>query len=518
MSRKSAIEAELCRRSGPDFAARMWPVVERTRPLQPSIALDAFIAAGAAVAQGRIKRLAVACPPGVAKSLWWSVLFPAWLLLRSGGTSRAMTGSYAHSLAERDSRRTRDLVQSAEYRALVGGRWAIRDDAASVSDWQTTSGGRRLVTSTGSKALGERATVQILDDVLSGADIHSDSARKEAKRWVSEVMPSRLEDADNDPRVMIGQRLHVDDPIGLAIEQGWTLLRLPAVLAAGDAPCELYDDAGALVWRDPRQPGQPLVSLLGPTALERLKVELGSTAFAAQYGQSPSDDSSARIRRSWWRFHRPEHVPANAPRPAGCDVTFPAVETPTCSAIAIGCDLTFGATSSTADYAVAAVWGAHGGGRYLLDMWRARAGFEAQLDAIQVLAKRYPGAAVIVERAANGAAITEQLRKVCSRVLSVKPIGSKLARMAAMTPAAESGALYLPLGASWLSDAVEEFAGAAHDDIPDASAYSLAHLDRSGTTPESGCSDGGDANDWREHVTLDATDPEAAILKALGAA
>jgi len=355
-----ALRRQLYRRSFVDFARGLWHAAEPTRALMPSVAFDAVCAGLQSVADGRIKRLAVEQPPGTSKSITGAVLFPSWLLLRSGGKARVMCGSYSHDLAVRDSRRCRDVVTSPAYRTLVDGAWQLRDDANTLGDWHTTVGGRRLVTSTGSKALGERATIQILDDVLSGADVHSPAKRKEALRWMSEVLPSRLEDQEHDARVLFGQRLHPEDPLSLAHEQGWRILSLPALLGESDAPCELYDDAGALVWRDPREPGEPLLALLGEAALDRLKLELGSTSFVAQYMQRPSDDSGAQIKRSWWSFYRPPHVAAASPRPAGCDAERPAVSEPAhYERTVIAMDATFG--SLTGDYAVIVCWSAIGG-------------------------------------------------------------------------------------------------------------------------------------------------------------
>lgn len=465
-----------CSESFLEFMTAAWSTIEPTRALLPSVALVAICMALQAVAEGRIKRLAIACPPGVSKSLAGAVGFPAWLLLRTNGTARIMVGSYSWSFAERDSRRCRDLIGSDWYRSLVADAWTIRDDADTRSDYSTTTGGRRLIASVGGKALGERATFQIVDDALSGADVHSRAAKDEASRWLSEVLPSRLEDPLNDPRVVIGQRLDIDDPIATCLAQNWTLLNLPAVMAEDDVPCVLLDDRGLEVWRDTRSIGQPLISLLGHEALARLKLELGSTPFAAQYGQRPADDGAAVIKRAWWRFHRAPHVSDRSPRPAGCDETTPSVATPeTFDRVVITADLTFG--SMTGDYAVAQAWGAKGGARYLLEQWRERAGFEASRSAIARLAARYPGAKIVIEKAANGAAVIETLSAAVPGVVAVKPIGNKQQRLSAAAPAVESGSCYLPLGAAWLGEFVEELAGATkHDDSMDAAAYAIRAL------------------------------------------
>jgi hypothetical protein len=132
--------AELCRRSFADFVATFWPDVEPTRELLPSVAVDG-INAVLQEAGEHGGRWAISCPPGVSKSLLCSVLFPAWLLLRSRGQARIMGGSYSWDFATRDARRCRDLIQSPAYQALVANEWAIRDDA----DRNRTTGPRAVV-------------------------------------------------------------------------------------------------------------------------------------------------------------------------------------------------------------------------------------------------------------------------------------------------------------------------------------------------------------------------------------
>ena len=456
------------------FVEIVWPAIEPTRALMPSVAIDAMCAALQAVAEGRIRRLGIVTCPGTSKSLVAAVAFPAWLLLRNGGRERIMVGSYSWDFAERDSRRCRDLITRGVYRVLVGDAWCIRDDADKRSDYWTTAGGRRLIVSPSGKALGERCTIQIIDDALSGADVHSPAAKKEARDWINTVLPSRLEDPEHNARVLVGQRLSVDDPLSVAIDQGWKMLVLPALLAETDEPCELLDDHGDLVWRDPRKPGQPIVSLLGHDALDRLRDELGSGPFAAQYLARPQSDATATIRRAWWKFYRDGSTGAR--RPSGCTDAAAIDKPERWDAVAIAADLTFG--SAKGDYAVVQAWGASGGRRFLLRQFRERCGFERQVAAIKEFARAWPTAKIVVEKAANGAAVIETLQKQIPNVCPEVPRGSKAQRMASIAPTVESGSCFLPdTGEAWVAELVEELAGATkHDDAADAAAYAILAL------------------------------------------
>jgi predicted phage terminase large subunit-like protein len=412
-----------------------------------------------------------------------AVAWPAWLLLRSGGQARVMAGSYSYDLAAKDSMRCRALVTSPWFRALVEATtvpaWGLRDDAARRDDWWTTTSGRRLVTSVGGKSTGERCSFQLVDDALSAADAMSEAARAEAARWVTEVLPSRLEDPERDTRVIIGQRLHSADPIGVVLEQGgWRHLVLPAVLDEGAPRCELRRDDGSLVWKDERQPGEPLLPLLSPSALARLKTELGSAAYSAQYMQSPVDLEGGMLRRSWWRFWKPDGVAPDGParRPAGCSDA-PARPLPEKFQQVVGSlDAAFKG-EATSDYVVFQVWGFDGADAYLLDMTRRRMDFPATLAEFRRLAARWPGCRRwLVEDRANGSAVISTLQREIPGVVPVQPDGGKEARVAAVSGVIEAGNVHLPEGAPWLSDFVEEcaaFPRGKNDDVPDAMAYAL---------------------------------------------
>lgn len=478
-----AIEASLCVDSLAFFAERAWSVVEPTRAFLPSIAWEAFCAAGQAVADGRLKRLGVETCPGTGKSLFWAVIFPAYLLLRQRGRARVMAGSYSHDFAERDGTRCRDLVESEWFRSMVEAlrsTWDLREDVNRKGDWWTTATGRRLITSVSGGTVGHRCTWQIIDDPLSEAHVHSPSHKAESIRWVFEVMPSRLEDQRVDPRVVVMQRLDVGDALGEARKRGWPILSLPAVLGmwgVEDEGCVLLDDAGVEIWRDTRGVGEPIVALLDLPTLTALRVELGSQVFAAKYLQRPGSDSAATFRRSWWKWYRPGSVPV--------------------SRVVITADLTFGST--TGDYASVQAWAPVGPDRYLLRARRGRVGFELSKAWIAEFAREYPGASVCIEKAANGHAVIEMIRKEVPAVKALKPWGKKSQRHAAAAPTVEAGNCYLPLGdvfeevspegAVTYVDAavfVEELAGATkHDDQMDAASYAIIEMNGGHVTQES---------------------------------
>lgn len=459
---RAALRGELLRRSFRDFAVWAWPIVEPSRALLPSVAFEGITHA-LQRATDDCSRWAVACPPGVSKSLLASVIYPAWLLLRTNGKARIMCAGYSWELAARDSIRCRALIESPEYQALVRGAWKLREDQNQRSDYWTSNGGRRVITSPAGKATGERVTHLVVDDGLSAADAYSDAKRKEVMRWLSSVLPSRLDDFEHATQVTIGQRLHPEDPFAVATRDPATIaLVLPAL--ATETPCEVPG------WRDPRKPGEPLFALLGVDALERLKAELGTTQFNAQYMQRAIDDTTSTFRRAWldrrWtelpRFHR----------------------------MAIVMDASFKAGKAS-DYAVIQCWGAAGGDRYLVDQWRRQAGFADTLVMLKQFAQRFPAASIHIEAAANGHAILDQARRELTRVQEIKPQGGKMARAMSVQAIVESRAVVLPANASWLDAFLDEVcafgAGAPHDDQTDCMVYGLGILEKQSHRAEPVC-------------------------------
>lgn len=488
------LRAELCRRSFVEFVRYFWPHVTG-RELQENHAIRAVCCALQAVAEGRIVRLIIAMPPGVGKSTLLA-LYAAWRLARDPG-HRAIHAAHSSALATTESRRVRRLVEGDAYLALYPAV-RLRVDEAAIDAWATDAGGIYLAVGTGVGLTGRRAVEAVLDDPLAATDRFSKAARDGLWAWFGESLETRL-DGDLAPIIVVSQRLDPDDLAGRILASpdaaSWTVLELAAEFDSARR-CSIPG-----IWTDPRTEEGELLAP-GPLSREKLaglKLSIGSAAFATQYQQNPIDDSSSDCPRSWWRFHYTDRALANAPRPAGCDTEMPAVPLPEYfDAIVISVDLTFGAKKG--DFAVATVWASSGGARFLLDMWRARAGFEEALQALEMLAAKYPTARLAIEAAANGHATLEVLRRTLPNVTKLKPLGSKAQRLAAALPSIESGACHLPLGASWLEHFVAEMAGVGpHDDIQDATAYGLVALVTARALPEA---EGGCAID--EFATYDA--------------
>ena len=87
-----------------------------------------------AVVDGQIKRLIINIPPRHSKSSLVSVAFPAWVWAQStrsavsGPGVPILTASYGDRLAMRDSRKSRQLIESPWYRRHWGERYSLLID------------------------------------------------------------------------------------------------------------------------------------------------------------------------------------------------------------------------------------------------------------------------------------------------------------------------------------------------------------------------------------------------------
>lgn len=493
-----ALRRRLYAESLADYAAWAWPLVTH-QPLRRNIAIDGVLTTLQAIADGHSKRTIIEIGPGLGKSTA-NTIEATWQLARDA-RRRTIRGSHAHDLAARDSRRARRLVESEQWKALFAAR--LRPDENTAARWTTVQDGAYLAIGTGSSLTGHRAHSATVDDALNAIDAHSKAKRDETYAWFCEGLMTRID--GEGPITVIGQRLGTDDLQGRLRETGhWTIVTIPAEYDP-KRRCFLFARDGAELWSDTRTEEGELAApeVLGREKLCDLKLTIGSLAYESQYNQAPASADTSICPARWWKWYRQPHAAVGQRRPVGCDDGL-AVEMPAhFQRVTIAMDATFGATGKTADYAVVTAWGAHKGGRYCLDLWRRRAGFDEQVAALAAMVQKFPGAKVVIELAANGRAVLETIRKTVPGVVGIKAQGAKAARISAVCPQIQSGSCFLPEGAAWASDLVDEFQTfpGRHDDIPDAVAYCLSDLAASRVHAEIDGGEIGYANDVRPRST-----------------
>jgi predicted phage terminase large subunit-like protein len=428
-----------------------------------------------------------------------TALYSAWRLARRADW-RGLHAMAAAADANRESLRVRRLVLHEEFQRYFP--IELQADEQAVGAWATRSGGRYYALGRDSAVTSKRVLEEIIDDPMTAGERHSKAARDEVWVWLDESLKSRL-DGDRAPIIIVAQRLDRDDVHARCIASGekWCMLE-PAAERDGRG-LELRDHEGKIVWSDTRAPGE----LIAPQMLTREKLGgLSKSVRMTQYQQRPDeDDGGASIGRAAWRFHAPAGADLTAARPSGCighDVA-PTVETPTrFDRQVISIDPTFGGTKTSNDFASITVWGSVGPRRYLLARWKQRAKQREQREQLKVFRRQFPDAAILIEEAAGGKGMIEELTaptsaggegwRICPNDRAAQAgevegatvgshTGGKAARLDNVSPTIDQGFVYLLVGMPGLQDFVDELAGMqAHDDEMDSTSQALHWLNTTG--------------------------------------
>ncbi len=289
-----ALERSIAAESLADFVKMAWHTIEPGQPYVHNWHIDALGDHLQAVAAGEIPRLLINIPPGTMKSSTTSVFFPAWLWGPAGKPhSRFIGAAHEQTLATRDNRRTRLLVESEWFQT----RWPVRitSDQNEKTFFETEDRGFRQSSAVRSMT-GRRGHFIAWDDPINPEDAHSPTARETAIRIFTETLPSRMVDPKTSAIIIVMQRLHQDDVSGYILENdfGYEHLCLPMEFEP-DRKC--YTSIG---FEDPRtKEGELLFEERFPReVVERDKKVMGSYATAGQFQQRPAPREGGMFKRS----------------------------------------------------------------------------------------------------------------------------------------------------------------------------------------------------------------------------
>lgn len=274
------IRAELAKRSLLEFTRQAWPILEPGVAMKQGWALEAICEHLEAVIRGDIKRLVINIPPGASKSRLSRVMLPLYIWTHKPW-ARVIGASYALNLAERDNYYARTILQTEWYQKNFGVSISS-EQGAKVNFDNTSMGGLRAI-SVGGATTGFRGDFLILDDAHNSSEGESDAKRSEAVQWFLETFQTRVNDLDNSPIVVVGQRIHEEDVYAAAIDLGYEHLNIPMEWD------ESMRKTTSIGWTDPRSQDGELMwpERFSKDAIERLKKAMGPYASAAQLQQTP---------------------------------------------------------------------------------------------------------------------------------------------------------------------------------------------------------------------------------------
>lgn len=419
-------------------------------------------------------------PPGSMKSLIFSVFAPAWMWLHRPSW-RAIFASGTPSVVTRDSLKCRTLIQSDWYQKTFKPTWKISVDQNEKQHFANTAGGFRKGVGAGGTVTGERADFLGVDDPNDAKEITSKAHRTTINdNWWDSAFHNRIADPTSSKRAGIMQRLHEEDWAGYVLEKEkgeWAHLCIPME----------YDREGAgdkrtwIGWSDPRTKDGELMfpERFTPKYLAAERLTLGSAGYAGQMQQRPVAAEGNRFKRDWWRFWSP--TGQTEPRPKGCGAIPPIRYNPNVDRrdFRIGSwDCTF-KDGDDNDYVVGGTVDVVGARRIVVERYRRKAGLGETLRAVQQQYDDFRPDEIIVEDKANGSAVIETFEAKIPGMVPVDPKGGKESRAAVMEPKVEAGNWYLPEGAPWLDEWVDEFAAfprGKHDDQVDMASQVEARL------------------------------------------
>ncbi len=453
------------------FTRRAWPVLEPAQPLIEGRVLDAICEHLEAVSRGEILRLLINVPPGFSKSLLTGVFWPAWEWgPMNMASKRFYCTAYSHRLAERDAGRMLNLVTSEWYQALWGDRVKLVSEGQRRFE-NTKRGWRVAVPFT--SLTGDRGDRVLVDDPLSVKKAASKKELETAKFLFLESLPTRLNNPDKSPIVVIMQRLHEEDTSGVILSNdlGYDHLMLPMEY---DSSRHCVTSIGFEDWRT--EDGELLFpERFPPEVVAELKQTMGPYAAAGQLQQSPEPRGGGIFKRDWWKIWDPE------PDQNGRQ-TFP-----NCDYVVASLDPAY-TTKEENDYSALTIWGRfrHDDGLpklILMGAWQARLGLNDLVVKVSASCRKFSVDRLLIESKASGISVAQEMRRLYANdpwgVELIDPKGAdKTARAYAVQHLFSDGMIYAPDKdwADMVQNEMASFPRGAHDDLTDSVTQALRHL------------------------------------------
>lgn len=258
------------------------------------------------IAEGKVKRLIINMPPRHTKSEFASYLLPAWFLGKYPG-KKIIQCSNTAELAVGFGRKVRNLVDGETY-AKIFPNVALRHDSKAAGRWSTNANGEYFAIGVGGTVTGKGADLLIIDDPHSEQEAalaaNDPSIYDKVYEWYTSGPRQRLQPGGSivivmtrwGKRDLTGQVLKAEGQRG---GEGWEVIEFPAILPSGRS-----------LWPE----------FWSVDELTALKAELPNQKWQAQYQQAPTSESSAIVKREWWKIWEDEDPPH-------CDYTLMAWDT-----------------------------------------------------------------------------------------------------------------------------------------------------------------------------------------------
>tara|TARA_R110000823_G_scaffold33275_3_gene93307 strand:+ start:157 stop:1542 length:1386 start_codon:yes stop_codon:yes gene_type:complete len=410
-----------------------------------------------------------------------------------------MTASYNSQLATDFGRQQRLYLQHEETE-MVFPDFALAKDSRAQDVFRTTEGGAAFNIGMGATTSGRPATLLSIDDPIKSRK-EADSATQRQKAWdyYTSALTTRLQPEVNGERpiqIVCYTRWHPDD-LGSRIMQTedwaegrWLHIVFPAIIqteAEHSRPVSELPRSDSRYIPKTKLPEvdehlriyKPIIeSALWPARFPidelKRKQRMNPRDFAALYLQNPRIEGGNLIKQNWWKLYNPDNIRMED-----------------FAQIIISIDTAFKKTQ-TSDFTVAITMGiTRNGDIHIIDIIKGRWDFPELKQQSIALNNKWRGRglrALYIEDKASGQSLIQELRRESGiSVIAHKVVHDKVSRVHAITPLIESGRVYLPKGAPWFDDFIEEtlsFPSGTHDDQVDAMSMGLDILSRTTINPD----------------------------------
>lgn len=316
-----------------------------------------------------------------------------------------------------------------------------------------------------------------IDDPNSEQDAFSRTAHDNTYAWFGGGYYTRRQ-PDRNCLVITMTRWMVADLAGRLLADGvtnpgadqWTVLKIPAIVdeEAADMLNDCSDDPHIETPHFYRPGDSFSPRRWSLEELQRTKNTITRKAWASLYLQSPTEEEGGILLREWWKpWHEGRALPEIEYTLQSYDTAFEEGETNDFSA-----RTTWGVFKRVSDGKMCVL---------VLEAMKRRMDFPKLLEDALDSYEAYKPDRVIIEKAASGAPLIQEMRKRGVPVTPVKPVGSKIARANAATILFEQGCVYYPENRKWALDVIDdcaEFPNGPHDDIVDTVSQALVFLRR----------------------------------------
>ncbi len=406
------------------------------------------------VSQGS-KILVINMPPRHGKSEFISKYFPAWLLCNFPD-KRVILTSYEAHFAQTFGKKVRDIVD--EYGSLND----IYLDPASNSVQHFSienHGGSMSCIGSGGAITGRGADIVIIDDpVKNDAEANSETIREGLKEWFKSTVYTRLEPGGSI--ILIMTRWHQDDLCGYILNEfgaqdNFIHIDLPALAEENDL---LNRNIGEPLWE----------RRFDAQKLKEIENSIGKYWFSALYQQQPAPLGGGIFKKSDFKYYTEKEdsyilqssiekiIPKKSLR------------------IFVTVDLA-ASTKDSADYSVLLTFGITENKEILiLDVLRNKFETFNHLKIIEDVYYKWKPVLIGIETVQYQISLFNEVQRLGISVKSIRPISDKISRALPMQAKLNSGIVYFPKYASWLSEFETEllsFPIGKNDDQADCFAY-----------------------------------------------